>query len=416
MKTKVFLLALVLALMTQAVTAFAAPRINTFERPARGSAYTLSEWATDGWNAPWDQGMSTRTWIDGYNFNHSGGQSLRVFYPKGKFGPEDSGAQAPLALTPGREYYLSYWVRFSSDFSWGTTEFSGKIGLGLAGGAACSGGQACTGYNGFSSRMIWLSGGRAAIYYYHMGHAGVYGDYTVLKNANGSDISYPKGTWVNIVQRLKVNTVTNGNANPDGEIQIWYNGTSAASITGLRFVRNGDLVDRAYFSSFFGGATDSFAPANDSYIWYDDLKVSTNRADICELSPGGCYTRLFQAEDYTAMSGVIKEPTPDTGGGQNVGSFDSGDWIAFGNVNIPSAGTYLVEYRVATLTGNARISLDINEGKTVLGQLTLPNTGSWSNYRTVSHQVQIPAGTHQFGIYAATGGFDLNWWKITKLY
>ncbi|MEK0316919.1 carbohydrate-binding protein [Cohnella sp. 56] len=415
MKKKLTLLVLIL-LLTNSAFAFAAPKINTFERPARGSAYTLSQWALDGWNAPWDNGMSTRTWIDGYNFNHSGGQSLRVFYPKGQIDPANSGAQAPFEVTPGREYYLSYWVRFSSDYSWGTTEFAGKLGLGLAGGAACSGGQACTGYNGFSSRMIWRSGGQAAIYYYHMGNAGQYGDYAVLKNSNGSDIYYPKGTWVNIVQRLKVNTVTNGNANPDGEIQIWYNGVSAANITGLRFVRNTDLVDKAYFSSFFGGAAASFAPANDSYVWYDDLKVSTNKADICELSVGGCYTRTFQAENYTSMSGVMTEPTPDTGGGQNVGGIDSQDWIAFSNVQIPKTGTYLVEYRVASPNSNGKISLDINAGATVLGEVDVPNTGSWSSYRTVSHVVQITAGTYPFGIYAVTGGFDINWWKITQLY
>jgi hypothetical protein len=412
---RVFVLLLVLFLFSSTAV-FAAPKFDTFERPARGSAYTLSEWALDGWNAPWDNGMSTRTWIDGYNFNHSGGQSLRVYYPAGQIDPTDSGAQAPFELTPGREYYLSYWVRFSSDFSWGTTEFAGKLGIGLAGGGSCSGGVPCTGYNGFSSRMIWRHDGQAAIYYYHMDDAGQYGDYAILKDSNGSDIYYPRGSWVNIVQRLKVNTVTNGNANPDGEIQIWYNGVSAASITGLRFVRNADLVDKAYFSSFFGGATSEFAPENDSYVWYDDLKVSENRSDICELSTGGCYTRSFQAEDYTAMSGVMTEPTPDTGGGQDVGGIDSQDWIAFGNVQIPRTGTYLVEYRVASPHNGGRLSLDINEGDDVLGEIDIPNTGSWSSYRTVSHIVQMNAGTYQFGLYAITGGFDINWWKITQLY
>lgn len=263
-------------------------RVNTFERPASGSAYTLAQWTADGWAAPWDEGMSTRTWIDGYNFHHSGQKSLRVFYPKGKIGPADSGAQAPFTLTKAREYYLSQWVRFSSDFSWGTTQFAGKVGTGLAGGASCSGGQVCDGYNGFSSRLIWRSSGQAAIYYYHMGHEGQYGDYVNLTNSSGTVIKWPRGQWVNVVQRLKVNTVTNGNANPDGEIQIWFNGAPAATIKGLRFVRNGDQVDRAYFSSFAGGATTDFAPANDSWIWYDDLKVSTVRSDICELNSGGC--------------------------------------------------------------------------------------------------------------------------------
>lgn len=259
-------------------------RVNTFERPAKGTAYTLAQWRADGWTAAWDEGMSTRSWIDGYNFHHSGTKSLRIFYPKGKIGPADSGAQIPLDLNPSREYYVSQWVRFSSDFSWGTTQFAGKVGVGLAGGKACSGGVPCDGYNGFTSRLIWRSSGQAAIYYYSLNHAGEYGDYVNLTNASGAGIKWPRGQWVNVVQRVRVNTVTNGNANPDGQIQVWFNGVSAANISGLRFVRNGDLVDRAYFSSFAGGATPDFAPANDSWIWYDDLKVSPYRSDICELS------------------------------------------------------------------------------------------------------------------------------------
>ena len=81
--------------------------------------------------------------------------------------------------------------------------------------------------------------------------------------------------------------MTNGNANANGEIEVFYNGRPAGTRTGLRFVRNADVVDKAYFSSFFGGATTEFAPTNDSWIWYDTLKVSTNRSEICEIS-GGC--------------------------------------------------------------------------------------------------------------------------------
>ncbi|GGR66259.1 hypothetical protein GCM10010220_17450 [Streptomyces parvulus] len=42
--------------------------------------------------------------------------------------------------------------------------------------------------------------------------------------------------------------------------------------------------DLACFSSFAGGATNECAPANGSHIWYDDLKVSANRADLRELN------------------------------------------------------------------------------------------------------------------------------------
>ncbi|WP_197519645.1 polysaccharide lyase [Pseudonocardia sp. HH130630-07] len=278
--TAALLAAVVLA--PQAVGAQAATLPdNGFERPAAGGAYPLSEWIADGWNAPWALGMEDRVVVDAEAPAYEGDKSLRVLYPEGKIGPENSGASAPFTLPKAPEYYLSYAVRFDENFSWGTSEYAGKVGLGLAGGKSCSGGQVCDGTNGFSSRPIWRqNNGQAAIYYYSMGHEGEYGDYTVLKR-DGADIHWPRGEWVTITQRLKVNTVTNGAANPDGEIEIFFNGVSAALVTDLRFVTNADQVDRAYLSSFAGGAEETFAPAHDSYIWYDDLRVSTTRpADL----------------------------------------------------------------------------------------------------------------------------------------
>ncbi|MFI6574179.1 polysaccharide lyase [Nocardiopsis sp. NPDC050513] len=268
-----------------AADASAAFQLNTFERAAAGRAYPLSEWAKDGWYAPRARGMDERTLIDDGVPAHAGGRSLRVSYPEGRIGPRESGAQAPFRLTPAREYHVSFWVRFSEDFSWGTTSFGGKLGLGLAGGGACSGGRVCDGENGFSSRMIWRRDGLAAVYYYHMDKKGTFGDQAFLR-VDGADVHYPRGEWVNIVQRLRVNTVTGGRANPDGEIEVLYNGAPAAAVTGLRLVSNDDLVDKAYFSSFFGGSTEGFAPANDSHIWYDDLKASPFPEAICEI--GGC--------------------------------------------------------------------------------------------------------------------------------
>jgi hypothetical protein len=257
-----------------APAARAAALTNTFERSAAGSAYTKAEWSKDGWNASFDVGMSNRTMID-TSTKRSGTKSLRVFYPKGQINPESSGASSDFRVPKAREYWLRQWIRFSSDFSWGTTEFGGKIGLGLAGGARCSGGIPCDGYNGFTSRFIWGRDGKASIYYYHMGHTGQYGDYMELKPGGGGTYYWPRGQWIEIKQRVKVNTVSGGNAVSNGEIETWVNGQNAGLRTGLQFVRNGDLVDTAYFSSFFGGNTYTFAPTRDSYIWYDDVRAST---------------------------------------------------------------------------------------------------------------------------------------------
>jgi hypothetical protein len=239
-----------------------------FERAAAGTAYGKGQWAADGWTAEWELGMSGRARVDAAAA-HSGSRALRVDYPAGRIGPEESGAQAPFTLAPQRGYYVSQWVRFGPGFSFGTTNFAGKVGLGLAGGDSCSGGQACDGTNGFSSRLIWGRDGTASIYYYSMDHESQYGD------AADIGLTWPQDRWVNVVQRLTVNTVSGGTANPDGAIEVWVDGARTAHLTGLRFVSNGDRVDSAYFSSFAGGGDTTFAPRADSHILYDDLEVST---------------------------------------------------------------------------------------------------------------------------------------------
>ncbi|GAA0894773.1 hypothetical protein GCM10009122_44540 [Fulvivirga kasyanovii] len=120
-----------------------------------------------------------------------------------------------------------------------------------------------------------------------------------------------------------------------------------------------------------------------------------------------------EAEQYSSMSGVQTEATSDAGGGQNVGWIDTGDWMAYNSINIPSSGYYTVEYRVASVNGG-QLSLDLNGGATVLGSRGIPATGGWQNWTTVSHSVYINAGTYNFGIYAQSGGWNINWWRITS--
>ncbi|MDB5273591.1 MAG: glycoside hydrolase family 16 [Chitinophagaceae bacterium] len=125
------------------------------------------------------------------------------------------------------------------------------------------------------------------------------------------------------------------------------------------------------------------------------------------------FTRTIQAESYSEMAGVQLENTTDAGGGQDVGWIDTGDWMAYKDINFPSSGSYKVEYRVAGNGG--KLSLDLNSGSKVLGALNVPSTGGWQNWTTISHTVSVTAGTYKLGIYAATGGWNLNWIKITKV-
>lgn len=123
---------------------------------------------------------------------------------------------------------------------------------------------------------------------------------------------------------------------------------------------------------------------------------------------------LIQAESYSSMSGVQTEPTTDTGGGLNVGYADTGDWMAYSNINFPTSGSYVIEYRVASAVSGARISSDLNAGTIQLGAVNVPNTGGWQNWQTITQTVNVNAGTYNFGIYIQNSGVNLNWFRITK--
>jgi hypothetical protein len=120
----------------------------------------------------------------------------------------------------------------------------------------------------------------------------------------------------------------------------------------------------------------------------------------------------IEAEDYVAMSGIQTETCSE--GGLNVGYIDAGDWMDYANIDIPRAGTYLVEYRVASWADGAKIRLEQDAGTTFRGEIDVPNTYGWQNWITISHTVTLEAGVQHLAIYAPAGGFNVNWLQISS--
>lgn len=156
----------------------------------------------------------SRAFIDDA-YARSGSKSLRVLFPADGVGPGPSGVQVPLAVSPADEYYVSYWLRFSDNFSWGGTSEGGKL-PGLAGGSNCSGCNTCDGTNGFSARLMGRPSGRAVLYLYHMDKTNTCGDNFDFKANNDNIIYFQKCQWYNITERVKVNSGSNN----DGEVEL----------------------------------------------------------------------------------------------------------------------------------------------------------------------------------------------------
>ncbi|WP_123043842.1 carbohydrate-binding protein [Cohnella candidum] len=114
----------------------------------------------------------------------------------------------------------------------------------------------------------------------------------------------------------------------------------------------------------------------------------------------------IEAENWSAMNGVQTETTTDTGGGLNVGWINVGDWIDY-NVNVQTAGTYTVEYRVASNASTGQLQLQ--SGTTTLATTNVPNTGGWQNWQTVTATVTLAAGQQTLRVYASGYDFNINW-------
>ena len=262
-----------------------------FEQFTATSSFTKTSWETAGFTVPWVNGFNqSRAIVDGQQ-SVSGTKSMRLYYPKDQYGPSNTGGQAPLLVTPQDEYYTSYSVRFSDDFSWGSSNEGGKL-PGLSGGGRCSGCAVCTGDNGFTARLMWRTGGKAVVYLYHLNKVNPpCGDnYEIM--VDGKNLVFEKGKWYKISQRVKVNSGTNS----DGEVEMWiddkhaqiklYNGTLVEKLTGIQFVNNGDKVDGLYFSTFHGGGDNKWVPTVDSYAWFDDVIISRDLKDVVKPITG----------------------------------------------------------------------------------------------------------------------------------
>ncbi len=209
----------------------------------------------------------------------SGESSLKVVYNKGEIGP-DAGCQFPVIFNPEDEVYVSYNFMLGEDFLWGgTDDFGGKL-PGLASTGLCGGNMYCDGTDGFSARFMWGREGDFRLYLYHMDKTIISGESHIYFTSGSDRFHLQRGVWYTLTERVKINT---GN-NKDGEVQCWLDGHEFANLTNIRFVNNGDKVDRFYFTTFYGGGQ-SCAPAHDCHIWFDNIKVSTTSSITSNSMP-----------------------------------------------------------------------------------------------------------------------------------
>lgn len=124
--------------------------------------------------------------------------------------------------------------------------------------------------------------------------------------------------------------------------------------------------------------------------------------------PGVTLPATIEAESYTAQNGGLQTEACSEGG-LNVGWTDQGDWLEY-VVNVPTAGTWTLEYRLAGYSG----SLDLLVDGASQGTTAAPATGGWQSWWTVPRSVNLSAGSHTIRLLVAAGGFNINWLKFSQ--
>jgi hypothetical protein len=106
--------------------------------------------------------------------------------------------------------------------------------------------------------------------------------------------------------------------------------------------------------------------------------------------------------------GVDLESCTDTGCGDDLGWTAAGQWFKY-SVNVATAGTYTVSFRVASPNGvTDALHIANSAGPNVSGNVNLPATGGWQTWATVTASVTLPAGQQTLTVDQDNGGWNLH--------
>jgi beta-glucanase (GH16 family) len=107
------------------------------------------------------------------------------------------------------------------------------------------------------------------------------------------------------------------------------------------------------------------------------------------------------------------EGCTDTGGGYNVGWVRAGEWLEY-TVTVPRDGEYSIEARLASLSAGGTFHIEFN-GIDETGDVSVPVTGGWQNWTSVTVTSTLTAGTQTMRFVPTVEGFNINYFEITRV-
>ena len=217
------------------------------------------------------------------------------------------------------------------------------------------------------------------------------------------------GTYAEIA-RVGTNVVSYGNSSLSAGTTYSYRvrafnstGYSPYSNTASATTQTASITATPY------GGVRAPLPGRIQFENFDDGGASVGYVDTTSGNSGGVYR----------TTNVDIGPTTDAGGGYYVGWTRPGEWLRY-SVNVTTAGTHTLNVRVANQGTGAKFHLEV-DGVNVTGSMTVPNTGGWQTYQTVSKRgIALSAGSHAVRVVMETGTIEngglgnYNWFELVR--
>ncbi len=141
-------------------------------------------------------------------------------------------------------------------------------------------------------------------------------------------------------------------------------------------------------------------------IQAEDFDVGGPGVAYRDIDPGNTGTAYRLDED------VDIENCSDSGGGYNLGWVNVGEWLEY-TVEVPAAGQYIVETRVASVLGGGKFRLEF-DGVDKTGEVVVPSTTGWQTWDTISTTVDLEAGSQVMRFAVISSGFNINYFDVLR--
>ncbi|MET8180834.1 glycoside hydrolase family 16 protein [Streptomyces sp. NPDC005336] len=196
----------------------------------------------------------------------------------------------------------------------------------------------------------------------------------------------------------------------------WANATNHGYFIILNVAMGGQ------FPAAFGGGPDAgTVPGHPLVVDYVSVLQAAGDGGTTPPGPGGrdAYGTI-QAESCDQQTGLATEATMDTGGGQNVGAVENGDWALYQGVSFGSTPATQFRGRVAGgaadgVSGLVEVRLD-SRTSAPIGSFSVANTGGWQSWRTIPANISGVTGTHDVYLTFTSGQpaafVNVNWFTF----